>query len=571
MNRIAGAAIALGAAFVLLLAGCRSQPHREDGTGVVVLTNAVVVTVDDEQPLAEAVAIRDGRILAVGASADVLEIAGPKATVRDLGGATLAPGFIDAHGHLSILAQSAAMADLQPPPAGDVTTMAELQAKLAGWRSAHPAAPWISGFGYDDSLLAEQRHPDRHDLDAVAADVPVMLVHTSAHFVTCNTACLAAAGITAETPDPPGGVIRREADGRTPNGVLEETALNLVMQHMPRPDQAMRIAGMEAAQAIYARNGITTVQDGASSPQQVEDMRKAAAEGRFYLDIVAYQHFPDGSSIGGDFASSPVYEGHFRVGGIKLILDGSPQGKTAWLTKPYVVPPAGQETGYSGYGTYTDAGVESLLEEAHARGIQVIAHVNGDRAIDQLLDLEAKVLAPYQDQDVRTVAIHAQTAREDQLDEMAALGIIPSFFAVHPYFWGDWHRDQVLGPERAAKISPLATAKAKGLAYTMHTDSPIVPPDMLHLIWVAVNRETRSGQVLGPEERAAPMDALRALTLNAAHQYFEDAEKGSITPGKRADLVVLSDNPLTADPAAIRDIRVLETIKDGRTVYEAAQ
>lgn len=571
MNRIAGAAIALGAAFALLLAGCRSQPLREDGTGVVVLTNAVVVTVDDEQPLAEAVAIRDGRILAVGASADVLEIAGPKATVRDLDGATLAPGFIDAHGHLSILAQSAAMADLQPPPAGDVTTMAELQAKLAGWRAAHPAAPWISGFGYDDSLLAEQRHPDRHDLDAVAADVPVMLVHTSAHFVTCNTACLAAAGITAETPDPPGGVIRREADGRTPNGVLEETALNLVVQHMPSPDQAMRIAGMEAAQAIYARNGITTVQDGASSPQQVEDMRKAAAEGRFYLDIVAYQHFPDGSSIGGDFASSPVYEGHFRVGGIKLILDGSPQGKTAWLTKPYVVPPAGQETGYSGYGTYTDAGVEALLEEAHARGIQVIAHVNGDRAIDQLLDLEAKVFAPYQDQDVRTVAIHAQTAREDQLDEMAALGIIPSFFAVHPYFWGDWHRDQVLGPERAAKISPLATAKAKGLAYTMHTDSPIVPPDMLHLIWVAVNRETRSGQVLGPHEKAAPMDALRALTLNAARQYFEDAEKGSITPGKRADLVVLSDNPLTADPAAIRDIRVLETIKDGRTVYEAAQ
>jgi predicted amidohydrolase YtcJ len=324
-----------------------------------------------------------------------------------------------------------------------------------------------------------------------------------------------------------------------------------------------------AAQAVYARNGITTVQDGASSPQQIEDMRKAASEGRFYLDVVAYQHFPDGSSIGEDFAASRTYEGRFRVGGIKLVLDGSPQGKTAWLTRPYIIPPAGQDTGYSGYGTYTDGGVEKLLQEAHAGGIQVIAHVNGDRAIDQLLDLEYRVLSAYPDTDLRTVAIHAQTARDDQLVRMAEMGIIPSFFSAHPFFWGDWHRDQVLGPERAARISPLASAAALGLPYTVQNDSPIVPPDMMRLAWVSVNRETRSGQVLGPGQQASPMDALRAMTINAARQYFEEAEKGSITPGKRADLVVLSANPLTADPSAIKDIRVLETIKDGATVYEA--
>jgi predicted amidohydrolase YtcJ len=503
----------------------------------------------------------------VGSAEDVTRAAGPGALVRDLGGATLVPGFIDAHGHLAIMAQSAAMANLQPPPAGDVSTMAELQDALRAWQTAHPDAPWIVGFGYDDSLLAEQRHPDRADLDAVSADVPIMLVHTSAHFATCNSACLAAAGITAETPDPPGGVIRREADGRTPNGIFEETALMLVARHAPQPSQDLRVAGLVAIQDVYARHGITTVQDGASSPQQVEDMRRAAAEGGFYLDVVAYQHFPDGSSIGDDFAVSQTYDQHFRMGGIKLILDGSPQGKTAWLTRPYVIPPAGQESGYSGYGTYTDEGAASLMQAAYARGIQVIAHVNGDRAIDQLLGLVAAAAAQYPETEARTVAIHAQTARLDQLDQMAALGIIPSFFAVHPFFWGDWHRDSVLGPERAASISPLASAAARGLSYTMHTDSPIVPPDMMHLLWVAVNRETRSGQVLGPAERADPADALRAITLNAARQYSEEADKGSITAGKRADLVILSANPLKVDRAAIKDIRILETLKDGETVF----
>jgi predicted amidohydrolase YtcJ len=565
MNRLIRAGLGLAA---ILLSACAAQPVRETGAGVTVLTNADIVTVDEALPSAEAVAIRDGRILAVGTAADVLRQAGPQATVRDLGGATLVPGFIDAHGHLAIMSQAAAMANLQPPPAGPITDIASLQGALRDWRAAHPAAPWIVGFGYDDTLLAEQRHPDRHDLDAVYADVPVLLVHTSAHFVTCNTACLALAGITADTPDPAGGVIRREADG-APNGVFEETALYLVMRHLPPATQDMRIAGMTAIQKVYAKNGITTVQDGASTPQQIEDMRKAAADGKFYLDIVAFQHFQDGASIGEDFAVSSAYDRHFRVGGIKLVLDGSVQGKTAWLTRPYHIPPPGQATGYSGYGTYTDESVHDLMQEAHARGIQVLAHVNGDRAIDQLLAIEGDLLAATPQDDLRTVAIHAQTAREDQLDRMAELGIIPSFFAAHPFYWGDWHRDQAIGPERAAFISPLVAAKARGLAYTMHTDSPVVPPDVLHLLWVAVNRETRSGEILGPDQRASALDALRAVTLNAARQYSEEADKGSITPGKRADFAILSANPLKVPPADIRTITVLETVKDGETVYKA--
>ncbi len=560
---------AAAAAALFAIVACAAQPDRETGAGITVLTNADIVTVDESLPSAEAVALRDGRILAVGTAADVLREAGPLADVRDLGGATLVPGFIDAHGHLAIMAQAAAMANLQPPPAGRITDMASLQTALRDWRAVNPAAPWIVGFGYDDTFLAEQRHPDRHDLDAVSADVPVLLVHTSAHFVTCNTACLKLASVTADTPDPAGGVIRREADG-APNGVFEETALYLVMKHLPAPTQDMRIAGLAAIQKVYAKNGITTVQDGASTPQQIEDMRKAAAEGKLYLDIVAFQHFHDGASIGEDFAIAKAYDRNFRVGGIKLVLDGSVQGKTAWLTRPYLVPPPGQTSGYSGYGTYADESVHDLMAEAHARGIQVIAHVNGDRAIDQLLAIEGDLLAANPQEALRTVAIHAQTAREDQLDRMAELGIIPSFFASHPFFWGDWHRDQAIGPERAAFISPLVAAKARGLAYTMHTDSPVVPPDIIHLLWVAMNRETRSGDILGPDQRASALDALRAVTLNAARQYSEEADKGSITPGKRADFVILSNSPLKVPPAEIRSITVLETIKDGKIVYKAA-
>jgi predicted amidohydrolase YtcJ len=185
------------------------------------------------------------------------------------------------------------------------------------------------------------------------------------------------------------------------------------------------------------------------------------------------------------------------------------------------------------------------------------------------LAIEGELLAATPQDDLRTVAIHAQTAREDQLDRMAELGIIPSFFAAHPFYWGDWHRDQAIGPERAAFISPLMAAKARGLAYTIHTDSPVVPPDILHLLWVAVNRETRSGEILGPGQRAGALDALRAVTLSAARQYSEEADKGSITPGKRADFAILSANPLKVPPADIRTITVVETVKDGETVYKA--
>lgn len=564
-NRMRGVVVALGMG---LLAACASPDvEAPSDAPTLVLVNADIVTMDETRPEAEALAIRDGRILAVGAREDVVREAGRGAELRDLGGATVTPGFIDTHGHFAMMAQAAAMANLQPPPAGPVRSMAELQSALSAWSAAHPDAPWITGWGYDDSLLAEQRHPTRADLDAVSSDKPILLMHTSAHFAACNTPCLEVLGISGETPDPEGGIIRREADGKTPNGVLEESALYFVFRHMPQPAESQRLAGIRTVQEVYARYGITTVQEGAARPDQVADLRKVAAAGDLYLDVVAYQLFPNGSSIPEGFTPSRSYKDHFRLGGIKLVLDGSPQGKTAWLTQPYVVPPDGQGADYAGYGIFSDDSVASLLEEAYARNIQVIAHANGDRAIDQFLDRALPIIAANPEAEARPVIIHAQTSRQDQLEDMAAGRIIPSFFAAHPFFWGDWHRDSGLGEERAAFISPLVAAAELSIPYTVHNDSPVVPPDMIRLLWVAENRVTRSGEVLGEGQRADPLDVLRAVTSNAAYQYFEENEKGTLSPGKLADLVVLSANPLTTPRERLLDIEVMETFKDGASIY----
>lgn len=571
----AGFRILCSAGAGLFLAACAAPQNmaqqQVSAEGAVIFVNAQIITVDDAFPQAEAVAVRDGRILAVGTREEVNRAAGTGASLRDLGGAALAPGFIDTHGHFAMLAQTAGMANVQPPPAGPVRSIPELLAQLEAWALAHPDSPWILGWGYDDSLLAEQRHPAREDLDAVSTEKPVFLMHTSAHLAACNSLCLDAIGISAETPDPEGGIIRRQSDGRTPNGVLEETALYLAYALLPQPVESQRLAGLSAVQALYASYGITTAQEGAAQGQNIADLQKVAARGDLYLDVVAYQLFQKDGVIPEDFAVSKTYDSRFRIGGIKLLLDGSLQGRTGWLTQPYATQEPGQPAEYSGYRIHSDESVANLFEQAYARDIQIIAHANGDRAIDQYLDMMTPVMAAHPGQDQRPVVIHAQAARQDQLEEMAAAGILPSFFAAHPFYWGDWHRDAILGPERAAFISPLAAAKALGIRYTVHNDPPVVPPDVIRLLWVSVSRETRSGQVLGEDQRASPMDALRAVTLNAARQYFEEAEKGSITPGKKADFVILSDNPLTMDPADLQSIRVLETIKEGVTIYTAAR
>ncbi|GAA1385939.1 amidohydrolase [Kitasatospora putterlickiae] len=531
-----------------------------------------VVTVDDFRSTAEAVAVKDGRIAAVGDLADLRHLADEDTVMVDLEGAALLPGFVDAHSHLSLIGFQAAAANLLPEPDGTVNDIPALRAALAEWAAGETGQrwDWIVGFGYDDAQLAGGDHPTRDDLDEVSLERPVLVIHQSSHLGAVNSKALELLGYDENTPNPPGGVIRRRPGGNEPNGVLEETAF--------MPAWGLSAAGFDVEERIrmlvlgqdaMAAFGFTTAQDGRlMALADLDLLEEAARRGLLKIDVVAY---PDSALIC-DLAERPVsvgaeYRGRLRIGGVKLGLDGSPQGRTAWLTLPYLESPKGAGTGYRGYPALPDATVIDRVARAYRRGWQILAHVNGDAAIDQFLMAVRHATTRHRPVDARPVAIHAQTAREDQLEAMRELGVIPSFFSMHTFYWGDWYRKTVLGEERAARISPAASALARGLAYTSHHDAPVALPSSLAILAAQVRRVTRSGHVLGEDQRVSMPDALKAITLNAARQYFEEATKGSIAVGKLADLVILSRSPLTAGEEEIGKITVLRTVKEGRTVY----
>jgi len=556
---------------------------------------------------ATGVAVEGPRIAAVGPRAEIARRIGPATRVVELGDRALLPGFVDAHGHLGLVMLLVEHLNVSSPPVGPMESIDDVVAALRARITERPPAPgeFVVGYGYDDSLLAEGRHPDRDDLDRASPTQPIVLIHVSAHLVTANSAALAAIGYDATTPDPPGGVIRRRPGSREPSGVLEEAAAGpaLASQANTLGTPERFAAALEAALALHARHGITTVQDGASYPAMVDGLRAVAARSPLALDVAAYlredapppasqaaAHSPARSPVSApppgpiaprDLGFSRAYQDGVRIAGVKFVLDGSPQGRTAWMTEPYRAGPPGQPADYRAYPTIDPDFYRRRAAELIGAGVPFIAHANGDAAIDLLLEgvreaLETTGAAPVSGTasparpapDHRSVAIHAQLARPDQLDAMRALGVVPSFFAAHPFFWGDWHR-QSFGDERALRISPLRSAGARGLRFTIHNDAPVVPPDVLRLVEIAVRRETRSGFVLGANERIPVEAALRAVTIDAAYGYFEEDRKGSLTPGKQADLVVLSADPRAVASDAIAEIAVVETIARGRTVYSA--
>lgn len=559
----------LGVGAALALAGLRPTV-AEGPVAEIVYVGGDIVTLDDARPTAEALAVSGGTIVAVGSRAEVMRLAGAETRIVDLEGRTLLPGFVDPHSHLSGVGIQAVAANLRPPPDGEARDIPTLQRLLRQWATAHPDAGIVLGLGYDDSQLAEGRHPTRDELDAVSTEVPVVAVHASGHLAAVNGKALERAGITAETEDPAGGTIRRRPGSREPDGVLEELAFWSLLPKVlpasgPEEAQALLRTGLET----YARFGYTTVQEGRATPGNLTVLAEAARSGALPLDVVVY---PDvayaGTLMNGEWVGR-TYQGRLRIAGVKLNLDGSPQGRTAWMSEPYFRAPEGREAGYAGYPAETFETVYAQVDEAFARGWQVAAHCNGDAAIEQFIEAVRVAQAKYGPADRRPVAIHAFAAREDQLDAMQQLGIVPSFFPMHTFYWGDWHRETVLGPARADRIAPTGSALVRGLRFTTHHDAPVAPPDSMRVLSATVSRRTRSGDILGPAQRVSPLVALKAMTLWPAWQLFEEDRKGSLEAGKVADLVVLSANPLKVDPETLAAIRVVETIKEGRTVFRA--
>ncbi len=565
MKRILTACLVLLIA-VVLAAYWYLQPEAAPAHRIFI--NGQVLSMNADNGIFEAISLRDDVIDQLGTTAEIEALAESGTVVTDLQGRTLLPGFVDAHGHFPGSGMTVVSADLASPPVGKVTSIAELQDALRIEMQGKSVGEWVAGGGYDDTLLAEKRHPTREDLDAVSTDHPIYITHVSGHMGVANSATLAEMGINAESRDPVGGVIVRKPGSLEPAGLLEETAHMAIVEKTMDFSLQDGIKMMRFASAEYVAQGVTTAQSGGTDPGLAQGLAMAAKFNLVAPRLVLFGFFNliGDQWLSGEFDPASIESEKVAMPAVKIVADGSIQGYTGYLVRPYHVPFKGDED-YRGYPAVPRDDLIREVERFHKAGIQLAIHGNGDASIDDILDAFEMAQAKYPSEDPRLILIHAQMAREDQLLRMKELGVTPSFFSAHTFYWGDRHRDIFMGPERAARMSPTGSAERIGLRYTVHLDTPVVPMQPMQLLWSTVNRMTKEGQVLGPEQRVSPMNALRAMTIDAAWQVFQEDRIGSLEAGKLADLVVLSGDPLT-DVENLRDLEVMETLIGGVSVFK---
>ncbi len=567
----------------ILLSSCNNSSEKatekNDGNAVAepyklqqtVYYGGDIITMAGETPTyVEAVVQREGKIIFTGSKADALARFDGKADQVDLQGKTMLPGFIDAHAHFSNFSSQAIGAQILPPPDAGANNMAAIIKILKDWNTPENRAltGWIFGAGFDDSVLEEKRFPTKHDLDQVSTEFPIMIIHISGHFAVVNSKGLELLNITSETKNPEGGLIRRENENE-PNGVLEELAAipYYAKALTPQTKEASEIF-FESGQGMALSYGYTTAQEGRAMLENHAFLASKAEENKLKLDVVSYVDYMYVDTLMNTKWNSKTYHKKYRIGGMKLTLDGSPQGRTAWRTQPYILPPDGAKKGYLGYPAIPqDSVLESLYRKAFANNWQVQTHANGDAAMDQMIRTMRKVSSEFEKKDRRNVLIHGQYVREDQLDAYKELDVIASLFPLHTFYWGDWHKE-IIGDELGNKISPTRTALNKGLRVTIHTDAPVALPNLMRMVGITVERKSRSGKVIGAGEKLTAYEALKGITEWSAYQHFEENDKGTIENGKLADLVILDKNPLKVAEEDIKNIVVLETIKEGLSVYK---
>ncbi|MCH1491563.1 MAG: amidohydrolase [Luminiphilus sp.] len=539
-----------------------------EAPGHQVFFNGQVLTMDSNNTIAEAISIRGSEVEKTGKNEDILALVTDETEVTDLRGRALMPGFVDAHGHFPGSGQVVFSADLNSPPIGDIESIPQLLERLRAFGESRPDG-WLNGFGYDDTLLAEGRHPTRDDLDQISATRPIGISHISGHLYVVNSAALAELGIDEATPDPAGGVIQRDMnspDGRRPNGVLEETATRPAMRRMLDLG-AMDVLRMTTlASRQYLRAGVTTASAGGMPLALAKALGPMSQYNVFPLRLALFPLLEEVETelLTGAWRPDDLARGRLSLPRVKIIADGSIQGYTGYLSEPYYEPFHG-DADYRGYPSVAREDLFRQVAGLHQQKVQYAIHVNGDASVQDALDAieAAQQAVPWPD--VRPLFIHAQMSRQDQVSRMAALGVTPSFFSSHTYYWGDRHAAIFMGPERAENMSPARWALDAGVRYSAHADTPVTPMLPLQVVWSQVMRTTTGGQVLGPHQRVTPMEALRAVTIDAAWQVFMDAEVGSLEPGKLADMVILSSDPLTAGD--VRDLVVEKTFVGGAEVF----
>ncbi len=524
-----------------------------------------ILTMEHETERPEAVYVNKGMIQAVGSLNSVLTQAGKKARLVDLQGKCLMPSFLDAHSHTVLNGQMSLMADLS-----ECRNFHDIETVMNDYITQNKITEKgiAIGCGYDHNFLEEEAQPAKCVLDRVSTTIPILILHVSGHLACVNSAMLDLAGINSSTPDPQGGKISRVPGTQEPDGYLEETAMQIAQAQIGKRMKVSLGKLLSGMQKTYIEHGVTTVQEGAANVGNLKLLKLAQMLGKLKADVVVYPLAgEEGQKMMHDNADLiGKYKKHIKIGGYKMILDGSPQGRTAWMSQPYL----GGEEDYCAYPWLTDEAAYHHALTAVNENRQILVHCNGDAASEQFLNVYEKALkesSNHNKMNLRPVMIHCQTVRNDQLDRMAAIHMIPSIFVGHVYYWGDIHMKN-FGPERGHHISPVKDALDRGMVVNFHQDTPITKPNMLHSIWAAVNRISRKGAVIGEDQKIGVYDALKAVTINAAYQYGEENSKGSIKPGKRADLVILDRCPMDVEPMELKDIRVMETIKDGKTIYK---
>lgn len=540
-------------------------------TADVIYTGGDIVTINDAQSTAEAVAVKDGKILAVG-DRKTLESThkGHKTTVVDLKGHTLLPGFLDAHSHYFSSLTVANQVNVYAPPAGPGKDPESIVAELVKFRDRRklPKGAVIQAYGYDDTVMPDGRLLNRDDLDKAFPDNPVLVGHVSMHGGVLNSAALKKWNITAATKTPPGGVIVRKPGTDEPYGLIMETAFLPIFASLPAPTAKQEVEWTKAGQKLYAESGVTTAHEGATHAADLAVMQRASAAGVNIIDVIAYPFITDLDKV---LKVNPVngwgkYRKRLKIGGVKVTIDGSPQGRTAFFTTPYLTGGPGGEKDWRGELTFPQDTVNQMVKRVYDLGVPLNLHSNGDGAIDAFLTAHEFAASGDLTKDRHVTMIHAQFTRKDQLDKYVQYKITPSFYTLHTYYFAEAHIAN-RGKEQALYISPVRDAIDKGLRPTNHTDFVVAPLDQMFMLWSTVNRISRAGAEIGPDQRVTPLEGLKAMTINVAYQYGEQASKGSLEPGKLADLVILDKNPLKVDPMAIKDIKIVETIKEGKRIY----
>ena len=495
----------------------------------------------------EALATENDKIIKTGSKAEILEVADANTEIIDLKGNTLMPSFIDAHSHIFALAKSLMQISID-----GLISIEEIKNCLDKYKKENITDGWIIVNGYDNNILKNREHITKQELDEIFPDTPVIIENKSRHNGIANSKALEELNITKTTPDPEGGRILFDT------GLLEENAFIDSLKKIPLPKIEEIMNAFKEAQETYASHGITMAQEGVITNELAKIYKLLADKHEIFLDIVAYMDYKNVDEIKKEYSEFiNKYNNNFKIGGIKIFLDGSLQAKTAWLREAYINEPE-----YYGYRIMKDEDVEELLENSKESNLQILAHCNGDKAAEQYINAIKKVSGLK-----RPVMIHAQLLGLDQLPDVKKYNIIPSFFISHIYYFGDIHIKN-LGMKRAEHISPAGSSLKKNILFTFHQDTPVIEPDMFETIWCAVNRTTRDGKVLGEDEKISVLEAIKTVTINAAYQYGEEEIKGSLKAGKNADFIIVDKNPLKVAKDELRNIKILETIKDGKVIWK---